>query len=366
MQFVIGDGSQMNTKITFRQVVDRLKEYELPYAVLTLQKDVTVVITQRGGHILGPFLYQEGESIFWINKDFANAASFKDFLDSGTWNLGGDRIWIAPEIQYSVHDRTDFWGSIQLPEQIDPGHYSLDQSKPNEWRLIQDLTLQAYNLASGQKQLHLERVIRPVEDPLRNLSHYQDLMRGVLFAGYEQVVTLSEGQLDDIMSESWSSIQLNPGGLLLIPASPHLEYSDYFEPIDENYQTIYPNHVRVKITGHRRYKVGYKAAHVFGRLAYFNHLDDERACLIVRNFFNNPSMPYVEEPPDKPGRRGHSIHVYNDDGNFGGFGELECNGQTIGSVTGRSSSTDQMVMWLYVGSTDRVRKLLPHLLGIEL
>jgi len=353
-------------KITYRQVIKRLKENGLPYAALTLQNDVSIIISQRGGRIFGPFLSQESESIFWINSVFAQLDSFKEFLNSGDWNLGGDRIWIAPEIQYGVRDRTDYWGTISWPEQVDPGRYVLDQPKPDQWRLSQKMTLEAYNLASGQKELHLERLIQRVEDPLRNLSDYRDLMDGVLFAGYEQVVSLSESKLDDIMSEAWSLIQLNPGGVLLIPASPRVEFTNYYEPIDESLQIIHSNHVRLKITGDRQYKVGYKAAHVFGRLAYFNHFDDGRAYLIVRTFFNNPSVPYIEEPPHLPGCRGHSVHVYNDGGDFGGFGELECNAQTIGGVTGRSSSTDQLLLWLYVGAADKVKEIALHLLGIEL
>ncbi len=356
----------MNNKISFHQIIACLKEHDLSYGVLTLQNDVSIIISERGGRIFGPFLSPESESVFWINQAFAHPDSFKAFLNSGDWNLGGERIWIAPEIQYNVHDRTDFWNTYDLPEPVDPGQYALSQPKPNQWQLVQDITLKTYNLTAGQKGLHVEKMIHRVEDPLRHLSDYETLIDGLTFAGYEQVVSLSENESNDILTESWNLVQLNPGGQLLIPASPLIEFSDYFEPIDDDYQTIHPNHVSLKISGNRRYKVGYKAAHVFGRLAYFNHLDDGRAYLIVRNFFNNPAAPYVEEPAGSPGRRGHSIHVYNDGGAFGGFGELECNGQTIGGVTGRSASTDQFVLWLYVGAVDKVKRLIPHLLGVEL
>ena len=356
----------MNSKITYQQVTARLGENNLPFGELSLQNGVTIIVSQRGGRIFGPFLSKDSESIFWTNDAFARPDTFKEFLRSGNWNIGGDRMWIAPEIQYHVPDRSDFWGSVFWPEQVDPGTYSLEQPQSGQWRLSQDMVLEAYNLASGQKELHLERSIRQVEDPLRNVTVYPDLIDGVLFAGYEQVVTLSEGKRDDIVSEAWSLTQLNSGGVLVIPASPRVEYTDYYQPIDESHQTIYPDHVRLKITGDRQYKVGYKAAQVFGRLAYYNHLDDDRAYLIVRNFFNNPSMPYAEEPDHTPGCRGHSIHVYNDDGNAGGFGELECNLQTIGGETGRSRSTDQLVLWLYIGAPDRVKEVGLHLLGIEL
>ena len=356
----------MNNHITFRQVTDCLTENDLAYAVVTLQNDVTIIVSQRGGRIFGPFLSPESQSISWMNQAFSDPASFKKFLDSGDWNQGGDRVWIAPEIQYTIRDRTDFWGSYHFQTQMDPGRYAIDQPKPDQWRLSLDLTLEAYNLASGEKELHLERVINQVEDPLRHVSDYPALIDGVTFAGYEQIVSLTESKLDDIMSEAWSVVQLNPGGVLLIPASPRVQFTDYFEPIDERLQTIHSNHVRLRITGDRQYKVGYKAANLFGRLAYFNHLDDDRAYLIVRNFFNNPSVPYIEEPPHIPGCRGHSIHVYNDGGDFGGFGELECNAQTIGGVTGKSSSSDQMIMWLYVGASDKVKMVTSHLVGVEL
>ncbi len=356
----------MSCKITYKQIADRLEENGLRYQVLTLQNDVSVIISQYGGRIFGPFLSKSGESIFWANDAFAAPDTFQAFLRAGNWNIGGDRMWIAPEIQYHVPDRSDFWGTVFWPEQVDPGTYSLQQPEPGQWCLSQDMTLQAYNLASGQKELHLERLIRQVEDPLRNVRGYPELLDGVLYAGYEQVVTLSERKRDDIVSEAWSLIQLNPGGALVIPASPKVEYTDYYEPVDEIHQTIYPGHVRLRISGGRQYKVGYKAAHVFGRLAYYNHLDDGQGYLLIRNFYNNPSMPYAEEPDHAPGCRGHSIHVYNDSGDFGGFGELECNLPTIGGETGRSCSTDQLVLWLYVGARGKLKQIALHLLGIEL
>jgi hypothetical protein len=356
----------MNSKITLTQIEKTLQQTNQPYTVLPLQNKVSIVISQLGGRIFGPYLSPNSESIFWTNKALADPDSFKEFLTSGDWNLGGERTWIAPETQYLVKDRSDFWGSIEVPAAMDPGDFSLTESGPGQWKISMDTTLQAYNFATGQKQLHVEKVINQVEDPLRGLRDYETLVDGVIFAGYEQVVTLSESDHDDIMSETWNLIQLNAGGQLIIPASPYLEYTDYFEPIDGEHQTINDNHVRLNITGQRRYKVGYKAAHTFGRLAYFNHLDDNQAYLIVRNFFNNPAVPYAEEPSHTPGERGHSIHVYNDGWMFGGFGELEVNGQTIGGETGKSSITDQFVLWLYVGSPDKIKKLAAHLLGVAL
>jgi hypothetical protein len=178
-------------------------------------------------------------------------------------------------------------------------------------------------------------------------------------------VTLREAKHDDIMSQSWNVAPLWPGGRIIVPSSPLVEVSDYFEPPGEHL-TRHGHYIALKISGDSRYKIGIKAAQTFGRLGYFNRRDDGSAYLIVRNYFNNPSSPYVEEPPQTPGAAGDSIHVYNDGGLFGGFGELECHGQTIGGHTGRSSSTDQQVLWVYSGPADKVAAIGLHLLGVEL
>jgi hypothetical protein len=355
----------MNNHITYTMVINRLEKNDLLYKVVQLDHDIRIIISQHGGRIFGPFLSEDSESVFWINKAFKNAEAFKNFLDAGEWNLGGERIWIAPEIQYSVKDRTDFFGSYTIPAQVDPGQYILTQPHQQQALLCLNMNLEMYNLASGQKELLLKRLIRKVDDPLRNLSNYQQLIEDVIFGGFEQNITLSETISDNVMSEVWDLIQLNPGGEILLPVSPCVEYTDYYELIDESFQTRNPHDVRLKITGNRRYKVGYKAAHLFGRVGYFNIVNETQAYLIVRNFFNNPSAPYAEEPFHTTGCRGHSFHVFNDDGGFGGFGELECNGQTIGASTGKSSSTDQFVLWFYEGSSEKVKTIAFHLLGIE-
>ena len=65
----------------------------------------------------------------------------------------------------------------------------------------------------------------------------------------------------------------------------------------------------------------------------------------------------------QPHRRGRSIHIYNDNGGLGGFGELEVNGQTIGGASGRSASTDPFILWFYLGSPARIKKIASFLLG---
>lgn len=356
----------MNNHISLPVMVERLEENRMPYGVLPLQDGMKILVTQRGGRIFGPFLDDESGGLLWANNAWAQKEPFGSFLESGHWNLGGDRMWIAPELQYSVTDRKDFFGSFRLQKQMDPGVYTLERTKENEWRLAMEIAMEAEVLAKGTKELSIERRIRPIDDPLRALGNYAELIEGVRYAGYEQIISMREKKTDDILTEVWSLLQINPGGELLIPAAGCVEQNDYYQPIDDTLETRYEHHISLKITGNRTYKLGFKAAHVFGRIGYFNDLTDGQAYVLIRNFFNNPSSVYAEELDYKPGCHGHSIHVYNDNGELGGFGELECNGQTFGGNTGRSGAVEQLLLWFYVGEHEKIKRITYNLLGVRL
>jgi len=358
----------MKNKITFREAINRLEENNLQHYVLDLHNNLKAILVERGGRLLGPFENDESESIFWINSSFAGKESFKSFLDSTeSWNLGGERMWIAPEIQYRSSDRKDFWNTLFLAKEMDPGNYILEKVNENNYKLKAEMSIMAYNLASGQKNLNVERYFSAIPDPLRSLNNYYELTKDVKFAGYEQSINISERKTDDILSEAWVLIQLNAGGNIFIPVTcSDVEFTDYFQPVDENYQKINNNYIDLKISGDRQYKVGYNSAYLSGRLGYMNKIDGQKSYLIIRNFFNNPSSVYAEEPPEVYGKRGNSVHVYNDNGMFGGFGELECNGLTLGGETKRKSSRDAMVLWIYTGKEEKLIEIIRRLLGITL
>ena len=75
------------------------------------------------------------------------------------------------------------------------------------------------------------------------------------------------------------------------------------------------------------------------------------------------SAPYLEEPAHLPGRSGHSIHVYNDDGGLGGFSEMECQGQAIGGSLSRSAGADQFLLWFYVGPPEKIDAIPGQVIG---
>jgi hypothetical protein len=143
---------------------------------------------------------------------FRSAADLQGISGQRLLEFGRERNWISPEIQFLVRDRTNVDGTVFFPVQMDPGKFTLSKIGEDRFQLAEDLALEAWNVAAGKKRLHLGSKIAPVEDPLRLLSSYRSLQEGVIYCGYQQSVTLSDLNKNDIMCELWNLIQLNPGG----------------------------------------------------------------------------------------------------------------------------------------------------------
>jgi hypothetical protein len=350
------------------------------YHVLPLQGDACALITQRGGRVLGLFPTRDSQNLFWTNSAaFDSVEAFKKFTGEGGWNLGGERIWIAPEIQYNVRDRNDFWGTLSVPPQMDPGDFrfndyetNVDENEYEVVTIVRDVTLSAYNIGTESQYIFIMSDINPVRNPLDRLQNVSNLMQDVQYFGYIHEVTFN-GDDTSTYSESWNLVQLNAGGQLIIPCMPFVEASDYFGDVPEEARQLHYGDVpylRLNITGKQQYKIGYKSACMTGRMAYHHTLPDGREYLLIRSFFNNPSNVYAEEPPHLPGVNGHSVHVYNDGGEFGGenaFGEMEVTGQTVhGGSEFADGALDYFLMWAYVGTPEAIRRIAHLLLGVKL
>ena len=121
-------------------------------AVLPLQNGMAALLTQRGARVLGLFTSPDSENLLWTHSATSEAVQLQAFIGAGNWNLGGERCWIAPELQYNVRDRGDFWGTLTVPEMIDPGKYSFNATE-HSVRWEQEMRLQAYNRFSPLARL---------------------------------------------------------------------------------------------------------------------------------------------------------------------------------------------------------------------
>ncbi len=333
----------------------------MKYEILEIGEGWSIVVSQHGGHIFGPFSDHYPEGLFWIPESVKDPEEYRKLIERRLWNIGGDRVWIAPEIQFNIRDRSRFRDTLDTPKTIDPGCFFMERNQ-DIVTLKQAIDLESYNTVTGTVHVELERTILKALNPLRKLPEYDILMTSVSYCGFEQVLDLTAESEQEIYAESWDLLQIRPKGTLYLPMYHVIRGTDHYEPAADH-EYLAEHGVCLNITGDARYKIAYKSAVLTGRFGYLADEKDGESSLIIMNYPNNPSAMYSEEPPLTEGDTGYSVHIYNDDGNSGGFAEMECNLQTIGRPTGLNHSVDRVTKWIYTGKRKRLTAIAKVLLG---
>lgn len=344
----------------------RLTETGISWRRLALGGNWSVIVSAYGGRVYGPFESETTQSMNWIPDAFATTASFADLLGSGFWNVGGERIWIGPEIRYMIPDRSDYWGSYDLPTGMDPGEHLLEEDA-GQVSLSSRFELTSFLPPLGAVQIEVKTTVSAAANPLRQLSDFESRWGSISYAGYTSGVSVVQTGDRAILSESWNLNQVRAGGVALIPTVPTVEVTDYYEPVGD-FLSRPAGGLAIALNGAQRFKIGMKAAQVFGRVGHIRRegTSPDAFTLLVRSFANDPSAEYTEEPDFAPGVSGDSVHLYNDDGGLGGFAELEARGRTVGVRAGRTGSVDHYSTWCYRGSAVQLANVARELLGMEL
>lgn len=354
----------MNDQFLMQDVKQRLQEYHLEYEELQLQNGYSVLCTQRGGRILGPFDPDSGESVWWLNSAFKSKEDFGTFVKSGDWNMGGDRLWVQPEMPLFIPDRTDFFNSYVVQPQIDPGNYTLRSTEAGV-SMSQDVTAKTFEVNCSQKQFAVTRDVQPAEDPLRTLPNYLALSKSVTHCGLRQRVTLTVKDRDaNVYLEPWVLTQVKPKGKLLVPCIGEADFVDYYEPIPTPMYQKRGTALDIQVTGDHRFKLGFRSAQTMGRAGYIGQLSSGKSYLFIRFYGNNPSNTYCGDPFDRPGFYGCSMYLYNDTGDMGGFAEFENVGTTVSGDTELCTTSDDMAYHLYFGELKALQSISLALLGI--
>jgi len=329
---------------------------------LPLDGDACILVCDRGGRVFGPFFPGEA-SAHWLNPVLESREAAHEFVRGGGWNVGGERFWVAPEIQFNVRDRSRFWQTLAVQPQMDPATWTLKRAEESI-DLSASMTLDAYTIASGHVAVDVHRRIQPVANPLHQFEERDKLMQGVSYAGYEQQITVRAQSDEGASCSAWLLLQLSPPGTVYIPTTGEPSYVDYFEPVDEAACRSTQFGLTLRLTGRRRYKIGVASVSSTGRLAFLSEPRGKagESFLVIRNYFNDPSSTYQEEPPALKGTAGHSAFVYNDDGDGGGFGELECVGLPVGGHH-PEERTETFQAWTFRGRAESLRRIARCMVG---
>ena len=351
----------MNNHITYAQAIRMLDSQRLAYEVLELGNGWRAILTQYSGRLLGPFKGENGESVLWANAAMKDEAAFRAFVDGRQLHLGGERFWINPELRFYCDAPELFDATYTVQDSVDPGHYAISQ-EDGTVALGQQVEVKA--LDTGERKRFTVGIrYRAANSPLGFVKSLRGI--GVDYCGYTQEIDLCDESMDTpIPLEPWTLTQVNPeGGRVVTPFLGEFDFVDYYDPVGD-LQRVKNGYAECDTNGTRKYKVAYRSAGTFGRMAFVKPLDGGWH-LMVRNYYNDPSSPYVSEPWGDLGNRGCSTFYYNDDMSNGGFAEFENGGLTVGPGTGRRRSTSVSSTWFFFGSQADIGRVMKALLGID-
>lgn len=283
----------------------------------------TIVVLQRGARVV-PF-DESGTPLLWLSPQVLPEADVVTWSHSGAWNLGAERMWLGPEWRLMVEDRADFQGTYALHPAMDPGAWRLEEA-PHGVSLVTDMHMLAHQ-PEARLALRVAQSIVPERDPARRWPEAD----GLRHVGWSREVELTRDDRDEgsVACQAWLLAQVEAPATVFVPHAGTAAVTDYFEPVDPRHMDREPDALRFSLSGRQRYKVGIRTGEHRGLIAALRELPEGQASLIVRWFLDTPSTRYLKEPPHQPGHEGDSLYVYNDDGRFGHFGEIEALGRAL-------------------------------------
>ena len=321
-----------------------------------------VLVLPYGGRILGLFAPGDDESFFWTHTALADAGSAREFYEGKQWhNSGGERTWLAPEVDFFFPDFPDLKTYWQQRE-LDPGHYEVSRKDGGfSWTNRATLTL-----SRGKRKVDLEitKSLAPALNPLRYDLESADAT--VKFAGYTLHSSLqlrSSGPTPQV--GLWHLAQMPHGGDMLVPTFFRSQPKIYMGTIGPEDLSVDEHLVRYRMRASGEHKLGVRAAAVTGRAGYIYGAGKETS-LVVRNFSVNPSGEYIDVPWAETKNFGFAFQACNVNSNLGAFSELEYHVPAAGTHEGSSRSEDQSQMWAFRGPEAAVRSIARRLLAAEI
>ncbi len=327
-----------------------------------------LLILPYGGRILGVFSPRSDENFLWTNSVLDSPAAARAYYASDDWqNSGGDRTWLAPEVDFFFpkFPNIDIAGYWQ-PRSLDPGNYQVEKTE-HGIRLRNRLHIDAFR-SKKRVELEITKSVASAPNPLRHEPAIDT--RAVEYAGHTLLTSLA---IVDQPPEKaplvglWSLTQMPHQGELFIPTYSRSQPRIYFglvdTPADE--LALSDRLLRFKMRAAGEHKIGLHATVTTGRMGYLYPAGDKYA-LLIRNFSVNPSGEYADVPWTEPDDRGYSAQACSVNSRWGMFSEMEYHAPAIGGDTGLRHMEDRSQLWAYRGSRADIVKIARALLSNEI
>ena len=346
------------------KIAQVLREAGKACEALTTADGSRLLLLPYGARVLGLYAADSPENFFWTNPAFERAETARALFAGDGWhNTGGDRTWIAPELDVFFTDAAHkhYW----QPRQLDMSAYEFDRTGGG-CRFTREMAL-ALARSGRQVRVRLTKWFGPAAHPLRRERDMADAATAVQFAGYTQRValqSLDEPFQSDALLGIWNLIQLPEGGEMVAPTYWRAAPQTCFGNVPADHLAVEEHVVRFNTDLRGSHKVAIKAAVSCGRIGYFFGRGAERS-LVIRNFFLNPSGEYVDVQPHDTEDFGYAVQLCRiDEAAFGSFCELEYHAPALGALPDPARSEDVSQVWAFRGPRDAIDAIAQKLLGL--
>lgn len=343
------------------QLIQSLNQLGMTYQILEADGGGHMIVLERGGRVIGVYNEEHSENAFWVHPQLSSTElAYGQYVSGIDWNIGGDRTWISPEVEFNVADTSSFWESYRVQPSLDPGHYKFENNKEQGClTLQQNFVVDAYR-AHKQLTLDLKKRICLIPDPLKSIEKFHPAI-SYAYLGYSMECTLSILNDEPVSLSLWNLVQLPAGGEIVISTRGKALVHDFFKPTGPSHLSVLPGEVRFKLDAQSQHKISIKVNDVTGRAGYIREGTDGKHYLFIRQFDVDPSAEYGDVPAHALSDKGHCVQCYNDNGELGQFGELEYHTPMMDRSSGNNILQDTSQVGCYLGRLEdmlRIQQLL--------
>jgi hypothetical protein len=289
------------------------------------------------------------ENLFWISKRLAK----------GTWCVGGQRTWLAPELgsEGFFGTNAEDW---KVPPELDPGEYRLIETDSGDFSFRSDFEIErldgrSYSL-SIVRSLRIESVreagIRP----------------GLAIRIDNTLINRSQQTLEKEIG-LWSILQApaEVTGTFLIPINkekPDASYRLYFGELPPDWMLESPGLLYLKARAGKWHKLGIPASAAIGTVALLRSSRvDENSILTILRCEVDLSARYIDKTPVQEVENGDVLQCYNSpDAQNLNFCELEAHAPAVQLAPGAEQFSEIEVL-LFKDTAQRISSLTKQLVS---
>jgi len=319
-----------------------------------------LLVLPESGRMLGLFMPGTDENVLWTNPALATAESATAYFARRGWlNPGGDRTWLAPEIELFIGDMKRVPETYAVQSALDPGQWKLGAATAAEVSLVNETRVHLHR-QNRDVGVRLAKTYSVAPNPLRDVA-------GLQYVGYTLATTLEVEPQPGVPTRLglWNLLQLPSPGTMLIPtrapARPHV----VFGALAADEFTVTPGLVRWNMAppgGDA--KISLKPQPLTGLVGYRRASDTPgMQDLVVRFFSVGNERDYVDALWESPHEAGWAFQACCVRSGAECFNELEYHAPAVAARSGEAVIRDESRVWAFRGPKESVARAARQLLG---